>query len=137
MTQKKHWIGGNLLIIRTQTLNKHWIGGNPLSSFFCTFIFLLSWDDLTNQFFSVANPQYYLIKFYLFCITYTTFPFMLKFVLVLGIHFKAFTAGASLPLHSRARYFLGHASEGTYRITISFLNNITSEIQSQIFPYPF
>jgi len=45
---------------------------------------------------------------------------MLKFVLVLGIHFKAFTTEASLLLHSRARYFQGLASEGTYMITISF-----------------
>jgi len=41
---------------------------------------------------------------------------MLKLVLVLGIHFKAFKAEASLPLHSRAQYFMGLPSEGTYRI---------------------
>jgi len=60
---------------------------------------------------------------------------MLKFVLVLCINFKPFMAEASLPLHSRAQYFLGLASEGTYRITISFTNSIASDIQSQIFPY--
>jgi len=31
---------------------------------------------------------------------------MLKFIVVLGIHFKAFMAETSLPLHSRARYFM-------------------------------
>jgi len=36
---------------------------------------------------------------------------MLKFVLVLGIHLKAFKAEASLPLHSRAQYYLVLASE--------------------------
>jgi len=36
---------------------------------------------------------------------------MLKLVLVLGIHFKAYKADASLPSHSRAQYFLGLASE--------------------------
>jgi hypothetical protein len=42
-------------------------------------------------------------------------PFLLcfNFVLVLGSHFKAFTVEASLPLHSRARYFLGLATKGT------------------------
>jgi len=62
---------------------------------------------------------------------------MLKFVLVLGIHSKAFTEEASLPLHSRALYFMGLASKDTYRITISFPNSITGEIMSQISPYPF
>ena len=62
---------------------------------------------------------------------------MLNFFLVLGIHFKAFKADSILPLHSRARYFMGLASEGTYRITISFPYSITSEIQSQMFSYPF
>jgi len=62
---------------------------------------------------------------------------MLKFLLVLGNHFKAFTVEARIPLHSRAQYFMGLASEGTYRITISFPNSITGEIQSQIFSYPF
>jgi len=61
---------------------------------------------------------------------------MLKFVLVLGIHFKAFKAKASLPLHSRARYFTGIASETYYIITVSFPNSITGVIQSQILPYP-
>jgi len=60
---------------------------------------------------------------------------MLKFLLALGIHFKAFMAEASLPLHSKAQYFLGLASEDTYKIIISFLNSITGEIHSQIFPY--
>jgi len=40
---------------------------------------------------------------------------------------------ANLPLHSRARYFPGLASKGTYRITISFTNKKTGEIQSQMF----
>jgi len=69
---------------------------------------------------------------------------MLKFVLVLCIHFKAFKAEASLSIHSRAQFpfsakegkFLGLVSKGTYRITNSFLKSITGEIQSQIFPYP-
>jgi len=69
---------------------------------------------------------------------------MLKSVLVLGIHFKAFQAEASLSIHSRAQFlstatkgkFIGLASKGTYRITNSFLNSITGEIHSQIFPYP-
>jgi len=70
---------------------------------------------------------------------------MLKFILVLGIHVKAFKVGARLSLHSRAQFsssakggrFLGLASKCTYRITISFLNSITGEIQSQIFSYTF
>jgi len=70
---------------------------------------------------------------------------MLKFVLVLGIHFKAFKADFSLSIHSRAQFpssatkgkFLGLASKGTYRTTNSFLKSITGEIQSQIFQYPF
>jgi len=61
------------------------------------------------------------------------------------IHFKAFKAKASLSIQSRAQFpssakggkFSGLASKCTYRITISFLNSISSEIQSQIFPYPF
>jgi hypothetical protein len=55
---------------------------------------------------------------------------MLKFVLVLGIHLKAFTAEACLLLNSRARYFMGLASEGTYRITIYFLNSIIDDVIS-------
>jgi len=62
---------------------------------------------------------------------------MLNFILVLGNHFKAFMVEVSLPLHSRERYFLGIATEGTYRITISFLNSVSGEIQSRICPYPF
>ncbi|AES75425.1 transmembrane protein, putative [Medicago truncatula] len=37
---------------------------------------------------------------------------------------KVLPMEASLPLHSRARYFLGLATEGAYRIIISFLNSI-------------
>jgi len=48
---------------------------------------------------------------------------MLKFVLDLGIHFKAFKTEASLSIHSRAQFpssatggkFLGLASKGTYK----------------------
>jgi len=57
-----------------------------------------------------------------------TFPFMLKFILDLDIHFKAFKAEASLSIHSRAQFsssaiegkFLGLPSKGTYRITNFF-----------------
>ncbi|AES98904.1 hypothetical protein MTR_5g074370 [Medicago truncatula] len=45
--------------------------------------------------------------------------------------FQAFTVDASLPLHLRARYFLGLATDGTYRITISFPNSKTGEIQTK------
>jgi hypothetical protein len=63
---------------------------------------------------------------------------MLKFVLVLGIHFKAFKEEASLSINSRPQFpasategkFIGLASKGTYRITYSFLNSKTNEIQS-------
>jgi len=58
----------------------------------------------------------------------TTFTFMLNFVLVLGSHFKAFMVEASLPLDSIAQFFLGLATEGIYRIIVSFLNSITGEI---------
>jgi len=41
---------------------------------------------------------------------------------------KVFAVKASLPLRSRARDLLGLSNEGTYRITISFLNSITVRI---------
>jgi len=56
---------------------------------------------------------------------------MLKFVLVLGIHSKHLMQRLVYPYIQRAQFpsyaaegkFLGLASEGTYRITYSFLNN--------------
>jgi len=66
--QMKHWIGGNLLTVGTQTLNKCLMGDNPLF-LFSAFLFLLSWDDLTNQFlflFCCFSFKYYLIKNYFF-----------------------------------------------------------------------
>ena len=109
--------------VETQTLNKRWMGGKPLFLFF-TFLFLLSWDDLTNQFlffFYCFSFKFYLIKIYFFCITFTTFPFMLKFVLVLGIYSKHLNQTLVYPYIQRAQFpssatwgkFLGLASEGT------------------------
>jgi len=67
---------------------------------------------------------------------------MLKFVLILGLHSKQrlvypYIQREKFPSSTTGGKFLGLASEGTYRITYSFLNSITGEIQSQIFPYPF
>jgi len=68
---------------------------------------------------------------------------MIKFVLVLGIHSKHLRQMLVYPYIQREQFILsatggkfpGLASEGTYRITYSFPNSITGEIQSQIFPY--
>jgi len=146
-TLNTRWIGDNLFCQANdskESLNKRQPidrrdsdvkqalnGSNPLF-LFSEFLFFLRWDDMTNQlffFFCCFSFKYYLIKFYFFCITCSTFPFMLKFVLVLCIHFKAFKEEASLSIHSRAQFpsspkvgkFMGHASE----------------IQSQIFSHPF
>jgi len=155
------WIGDNLFcqandskealnrrqpIDRWNSYAKQALNGKQPIIFFSTFL-LLSWDDLTNQFlffFCCFSFKYYLIKNYFFCITYTTFPFMLKIVLVLAIHSKHFRwrlvytyIQEQFPSSATRGKFLGLASEDSYRITYSFPNSTTGDIPSQIFPYPF
>ena len=122
-TLNTRWIWGNLFLqandskealnrrqpidLRSSDVKQALNGRQPIIFIFCIFYFLLSWDDLTNQFlffFCCFSFKYYLINYHHFCITFTTFPFMLKFVLVLVIHFKAFKAESSVSIHSRAKF---------------------------------